>query len=61
MMKFSRNILFVIVGGILSYLFGNFYNIMGIGETYAMWLSTLSLILFVIGVFGLFVYYPINR
>lgn len=52
MMKFIRYISFVFFGGMLSYIFGNHHEFFGIGESVAMWLSTISLLFFVIGIFG---------
>ncbi len=53
MIRFIRDLFFVFFGCTLSYVFGNHYKFFGIDDNTAMWLSTLSLILFVIGVFGL--------
>jgi len=57
MIKFIRYISFVFFGGTLSYVFGNHHEFFGIGESSAMWLSTISLLFFVIGIFGVMANY----
>lgn len=61
MNHYKLNKRFAVYGFLLSYLFGGYYIEMGIPEHYAVVLSTSSLVLCVIGVFGVIEHYPYSR
>lgn len=58
MSRYELNKRFAVYGFLLSYIIGGWHIEMGIGETIAVILSTSSLILCIIGVFGVIEHYP---
>ena len=58
MRHYKLNKRFVLYGILISYVFGRHYTYMGIDEKYAVVISASAMAFFVIGVFGMFEFYP---